>query len=185
MPDYNLQFFAEEPVENGGDKNEPPTPEEKTFTQADIDRLVKERLDRERKKYADYDDLKKAREELEKIRQGEMSEVEKLKAEHEKILAEKTELEARALALETGRLKEKLLSAAGLPLELADRLKGANEDEIKADLEEVKKLFKPTSIGGPSNPGTQKEESDEARGKRMAEERAKKQAPQEGFNPWG
>ena len=33
---------------------------ETTFTQADVDRIVKERVQRERTKYADYDDLKKA-----------------------------------------------------------------------------------------------------------------------------
>lgn len=32
---------------------------EQTFTQADIDRIVKERVQREKAKYADYDDLKK------------------------------------------------------------------------------------------------------------------------------
>lgn len=32
--------------------------QESTFTQADVDRIVKERLERERKRFADYDDLK-------------------------------------------------------------------------------------------------------------------------------
>ena len=32
--------------------------QERTFTQADLDRIVEERLARERKKYADYDDVK-------------------------------------------------------------------------------------------------------------------------------
>lgn len=32
--------------------------QEQTFTQADLDRIVKERVQRERAKYADYDDLK-------------------------------------------------------------------------------------------------------------------------------
>jgi len=35
---------------------------EQTFTQADIDRIVKDRVGREKAKYADYDDLKKAAE---------------------------------------------------------------------------------------------------------------------------
>ncbi len=36
-----------------------PTPEpDQTFTQADVDRIVRERVKREREKYADYDDLK-------------------------------------------------------------------------------------------------------------------------------
>lgn len=36
-----------------------PDAEAKTFTQADLDRIVAERVSRERGKYADYDDLKK------------------------------------------------------------------------------------------------------------------------------
>ena len=34
--------------------------QEQTFKQADVDRIVKERVQRERAKFADYDDLKKA-----------------------------------------------------------------------------------------------------------------------------
>lgn len=34
---------------------------ERTFTQADVDRVVADRLERERKKYAEFDNYKKAR----------------------------------------------------------------------------------------------------------------------------
>lgn len=39
-------------------KPEGKQPEEQTFTQADVDRIVRERVQRERAKFADYDDLK-------------------------------------------------------------------------------------------------------------------------------
>lgn len=55
---FDLQFFGEEGAENGDGGKHSDQPE-KTFTQADVDRLVKDRLERERRKYADYDDLKK------------------------------------------------------------------------------------------------------------------------------
>ena len=47
----------------GGDQQQQTPPEKtnqqpQTFTQADVDRIVKERVQRERAKYADYDDLK-------------------------------------------------------------------------------------------------------------------------------
>ncbi len=35
-----------------------PAPQEQTFTQADLDKIVKDRVARERAKFADYDDLK-------------------------------------------------------------------------------------------------------------------------------
>lgn len=63
--------------------NPTPTPEPndpgakpETFTQADIDRIVKERVQRERAKYADYDDLK-AKAEGAKTAEERMAELEK------------------------------------------------------------------------------------------------------------
>ncbi len=59
----------------------------RTFTQADLDRIVEDRLARERQKYTDYDKLKAAAAELEKIKQSQMSETEKLHklaSEHER-----------------------------------------------------------------------------------------------------
>lgn len=53
------------------------TPEAKGFSQEDVDRIVKQRLERERARYADYDDLKQAADELQKLRDAELSEVER------------------------------------------------------------------------------------------------------------
>lgn len=59
-PKYHRPWFRYvEPVEGaegtgGGDGKQ----QEPTFNQADVDRIVKERLERERAKYADYDELK-------------------------------------------------------------------------------------------------------------------------------
>lgn len=50
----------------------------KTFTQAELDQHINDRLARERQKYADYDDLKKAKGELDQIKAGQLSETEKL-----------------------------------------------------------------------------------------------------------
>jgi len=63
---------ASPPPAEGG---EPP----KTFTQADIDRIVKERLAREQARYADYDDLKKAAGEYQKIKEAQLTETELLR----------------------------------------------------------------------------------------------------------
>lgn len=48
-----------------------------TFTQADIDRIVKDRLERERAKFTDYDALKAAKAELDTLKAAQMSEDEK------------------------------------------------------------------------------------------------------------
>lgn len=42
----------------GTDDGDGGKPKDQTFTQADVDRIVRERVQRERAKYADYDDLK-------------------------------------------------------------------------------------------------------------------------------
>ena len=48
-----------------------------TFTQADIDRIVADRLSRERSKFSDYDDLKKQAKRLADIEASQLSETEK------------------------------------------------------------------------------------------------------------
>ena len=44
------------PIEDGGQQ------QEESFTQADVDRIIRERVKREREKFADYDSLKAAAE---------------------------------------------------------------------------------------------------------------------------
>lgn len=148
------QFFAPE-GDPGGDpgagdgKTDPPA---KTFSQEDLDKKIEQRLKREREKYADYEDLKKAREELDEIKKGQMTEQEKLKAELEKAQAEANEAAAKTAALELERTKEKICREAGLPDGFADRLKGSTEEELKADVELMKKLVPATPKGGKGAP---------------------------------
>ena len=124
---------------NGGGNNTGNAP--KTFTQEDIDRIINERLAREREKYKDYNDLKKAAEELQKIKESQMTEQEKLQAklaEYERVMADR-ELELASLRAE--QIKTKVLTEMGLPLSWASRIFGTTEEEIKADAEEFKKLL--------------------------------------------
>jgi DNA-binding transcriptional MerR regulator len=130
------------------------------------------------------EEIKKLMEEMKKIKDADMSEAEKIKAENEALKAAKAAAEAEVLALKEGQLKSSLLAAAGLPAELEGRVKGTTEEEIKADIAEIKKYFKGSStVGGPSNPGAPKDESAEERGKRFAAERKKKPVS-EGIDPW-
>lgn len=70
-----------------------------TFTQEHVDRIVKERLARERAKYEGYDDLKKKAEEYDKLQDEQKSELERERAAREKAEAEAEK--ARQLARET------------------------------------------------------------------------------------
>lgn len=90
----------------GSSTPEPPAPE-KTFTQAELDEIIKQRLARESGKYADYDEkakrLAELEKEAEKQRQAGLSEAERLKE-----LAETKQSEAQTLADELAQLKQQV-----------------------------------------------------------------------------
>lgn len=58
-------------------------PTEKTFTQAELDAKIADRLSRERKKFADYDEVKAKAAEFEQLKQAQMSDLERTAAEAE------------------------------------------------------------------------------------------------------
>lgn len=129
-------------------------PLDKTFTQAELDAVIADRLNREREKTKDYADLKKAAEEYQKLKEAQMSEQEKLQAkvaEAEKKLLEK---EQEILTAKTEVLKLKILDELGLPKSWVTRIFGAEEADIRADAEELKKLLGAVgkTIGGGTNP---------------------------------
>jgi len=131
------------------------TQQQKTFTQEELERILSERLKREREKYKDYDELKKAAEELKKIKESQMSEQEKLQMRLAEIEREKLERERELAELKTALVKQKVLTELGLPLSLADRIFGETEEEIRQDAEELKKLLglqANTKVGAPTNP---------------------------------
>lgn len=141
---------------------EPPeTPPEggKTFTQEQIDKIVEDRLARERDKFKDYDDLKSQvatlvaeKKKLEDEGKSDSDKVsEQLAAlqkqlEEEKSAREKSEAEA---------LRLRVATAKGLNETQARRLQGSTQDELEADADELiaafggKKDDKPGTAGRP------------------------------------
>lgn len=99
-----------------------PAPEpDQTFTQADVDRIVRERVKRERDKYADYDDLKK-------------------QAAGAKTLEDRVaEIEKQAKDSEDRALRAEIANAKGLSATQAKRLIGSNREELEADADELLK----------------------------------------------
>ena len=61
----------------------------RAFTQAEVDELIRKRLEDRRSKYADYDELKAAKEELDKIKLEQMSELEKVQSQVTTLTAER------------------------------------------------------------------------------------------------
>ena len=61
---------------------------EKTFTQAELNQIVQERLQREREKYADYESMKEKANRLDQIEEDAKSELQKAQEKAEKLQAE-------------------------------------------------------------------------------------------------
>jgi len=114
-------------AENGGQNGVEPGAEngaeqakEQAFTQADVDRIVKERVQRERAKFADYDDLRK-------------------KAEGAKTAEDRiAELEQKYQAAETARLRSDIAARHGISAEDRDLfLTGADEETLTKQAERL------------------------------------------------
>lgn len=129
----------------------------KTFeTEEEYEKAFEDRVARERKKYADYDAFKekaglydelikadyegkakKAKEDYDKL-------VEKYK-DHDKTVTDLTERAAKA---ENSLLKIRIANEFKLPMDLADRITGADEKAMKEDAEKLSKY-----LHAPNAPG--------------------------------
>lgn len=122
-------------------------------TEDEYNEAFKERVERERKKYADYDDLKdkaskyddlvsQGWEDKAKTAQKALSDLKAQYADYDKTLqSEKT----RADNAEKTLLKIKVAQEYKLPAELADRITGDDEKAMKQDAETLAKLLSASS----------------------------------------
>lgn len=69
--------------------------EVKTFTQSEVDNLIKARMERATKKYSDYQELKQSAVELSELKAAQMSELEKAQTEAQSSAARVLELETQ------------------------------------------------------------------------------------------
>lgn len=90
-------------------------------SQEELDRIIQNRLDRERKRFADYDEIKAKAEKLAEIEESQKSEAEKATARAEAAERRSQELELKALRAEVANDK-------GVPASL---LSGSTLDELE------------------------------------------------------
>lgn len=112
-------------------------------TQEELDRIIQDRLARERDKYKDYDQIKTRNAELETENNTLKSTIEKSSNDaktHEQTVAD---LNAKIAGYETSSMRTRIALQNGLPLDLADRLVGDDEESIKADAERLAGFVKP------------------------------------------
>lgn len=119
-------------------------------TQEEFDAAVKDRLDRQAAKYADYDALKAAKKELDELKgkkldeqlaalQAEYDKAKTTLADHDKIVSDLT---TRATNAEHKLKQREIAHAAGIPVELADRINGSTDEEMTKDAEMLAKFAK-------------------------------------------
>lgn len=151
------------PGDPGAGGSSDPANGEKTFSQADVDRIVTERIARERKKLPNIDELKEKAQKWDQQEAASLSEIDKLKKACEAATTARLEAEARAKAADVKAIKTLLIQKAGIPMDLIDRVRGETEEEIKADIEVLKPLLSTTTkkgAGGMVPPGSDPKSGD-------------------------
>lgn len=123
----------------------------KTFTQEQLDRIIQERLAKERQKYegVDLDDLKSKAQKLAELEASQQTTAEKLQNERD---AAKRDAEKAAAE----NLRFRVALEKNLPAELIDRLQGGTKEEMAADADKLLELVSPTPglDGGARPPAT-------------------------------
>ena len=128
-----------DPNNNGGT----PAPEPaKTFTQAELDAIVADRLSREKSKYADYADLQKKAKLYDEVEEKNKSELQKAQEKSAKL---EKELNDMKKANETKDIREKVAKEKGVPASL---LFGTDEETCKKQADEILKFAKPDAYKG-------------------------------------
>lgn len=133
--------MSEDTPEEGGTDAEDFDGYEPPESQADLDRIIGERLARERSKYADYDDLRERATQFDAL-------VEASKSDQERLEERATKAKGQADTLAAENLRLKVAIAKGLPPELIGRLQGSTQKELEADADVLLDL-----VQAPPTPG--------------------------------
>lgn len=112
-------------------------PEERTFTQAELNEIVSDRLKREREKYADYEELKAKASKYDESEEKSKSELEKMTEKASKL---QNELDALKKAESVRGIREKVAEATGVPASL---LTSDTEEGCTQQAESILSFAKP------------------------------------------
>lgn len=110
---------------------------ERTFTQSELDAIVKDRLAREKGKYADYEELKAKATKFDEAEEANKSELQKAT---ERAQALEAELNGLKKAESIRTIREQVASETGVPARL---LTADTEDECKAQAQSILSFANP------------------------------------------
>lgn len=118
-------------------------------TQEELNQIIETRLARQKEtieaNFADYDELKTKIAALEADNTAYQATIEESKSWEQ----EKADYEKQISGYKTTQLKQSIAIKAGLPLDLADRLSGDDEESLKADAERFSGFIKPQTPPAP------------------------------------
>lgn len=118
-------------------------------TQEELNQIIETRLARQKEtieaNFADYDELKTKIASLEADNTAYQATIEESKSWEQ----EKADYEKQISSYKTAQLKQSIAIKAGLPLDLADRLSGDDEESLKADAERFSGFIKPQTPTAP------------------------------------
>ena len=114
--------------------NEP----ERTFTQTELDTIVRDRLQRERNKYADYEAYKEKAEKFDAAEEARKTELQKAT---ERVTALETELNALKKSNEVRAIRDQVAKETGVPATL---LTADTEEACKEQAEAIKAFAQPS-----------------------------------------
>jgi hypothetical protein len=148
--------MADEPRTDDAPTDPPKAEPDKTFTQADVDRVVADRLERERKKYEGFDDLKAKAAELDQIKEANASEIEKAQNKATKAEERATNAEAKLLRFEVAAEKN-------VPPKLVPLLTATSKEELEGQADLILENAKPGDTPPPDFDGGTREPAPETR----------------------
>lgn len=112
-------------------------------SQEELDSIVKARVAREREKYSDYEELKTKVAEFETKEATYQSTIEELKTEKATLSGQLDSVNGELTKTKLQSAKQRIATEFGLPLDLADRLQGEDEEGFKLDAERLASYIKP------------------------------------------
>lgn len=121
----------EENMNNNAEQIQETTPQGKTFTQEEVNKLVQERLGKERAKYENYEALKDKAAKFDEMQEASKSELQKAQEKAAKLEAEITSMKKEA---EVTAMRLKVATEKGVPVDL---LNGETEEACQAQADKL------------------------------------------------
>src|SRR5699024_10749695 len=122
-------------------------------TQEEMDNIVEGRLARQKSQYEEqlqgYDQLKTQYEDIQKEAAGYKSAIEASTHKARTSAPSIADLQSKVTSYEQAQVRTKIALQQGLPFELADRLAGTNEDELKVDAKRLAGFLTPNEPMAP------------------------------------